>query len=292
MPGNFSDGSQKQGIHMNIQRFFLVPGLLLLGVSISAGGCLLGSDPNKNSTLFGGGTTGSAGAGGPGGAAGTSGNYCNSGPVPGTIIAGFDTNTESFALDTYHDTAQINLNDIMAPANPPPALTFDATQGGPTAGSLSVTAPYSGANQYVDLQKTFGTASLQNWTGKTVHACIKVTQGTFKGGVQFYVKTGATYYFAGTYTTFPTGSGYQEFRLNVDAPMMIGPGTGTYDAAHVVSVGMQLNSSGAGLTQMPVTFSIDSFSITPPFPVVDAGSDALPAVTDTGAPSNGDAAGN
>jgi hypothetical protein len=273
---------------MNMLRTLLVPGLLLVGLSIGAGGCL-GSDPNKNSMLFNGGAPGSAGTSGGGGAAGTTGgNYCNSGPVPGTIIAGFDTNIEGFALDTYHDTAQTNLNDMMAPANPPPTLTFDATQGGPSAGSLSVMAPYSGPNQYVDLQHTFGTANLQNWAGKTVHVCVKVTQGAFKGGVQFYVKTGGTYYFAATYMTFGTVTGWQEFRLNVDAPMMIGPGTGSYDPAHVISVGMQLNSSGAGAGSTPVTFNIDSFSVTPPFPVVDGGSD-VPSASDSGGDTTGPA---
>jgi len=280
---------------MNKQRFAFA-GVVLGGLFLTTSGCLLGDDPNKNSQLFAGlgGATGAAGASGAGGGGGTSptGNYCTSGPVPGTLIAGFDTTIEGFALDTYHDVAQKNLNDMMAPADPPPTIGFDGTQGGPTAGSLTVMAPYSGANQYVDLQKTFGTANLQNWTGKTVHVCVKVTQGMFKGGVQFYVKTGATYYFAATYATFGTAAGWQEFRLNVDTPMMIGPGTGSYDPAHVVSVGMQLNSSGAGVGSTPVTFNIDSFSITPPFPAVaDAGSDAA-APTDTGGAGDDASSGN
>jgi hypothetical protein len=275
---------------MNKQRFALAA-VVLGGLSLATTGCLLGEDPNKNSQLFGGlgGSTGNTGIGGAGGGSPT-GNYCNSGPVPGTLIAGFDTTTEGFALDTYHDVAQKNLNDMMAPSDPPPTIGFDSSQGGPTAGSLTVVAPYSGANQYVDLQKTFGTTNLQNWTGKTVHVCVKVTQGMFKGGVQFYVKTGATYYFAATYANFGTVTGWQEFRLNVDAPMMIGPGTGSYDPAHVVSVGMQLNSSGAGTGSTSVTFNIDSFSITPPLAVAaDAGSDTG-APTDTAAAD--DASGN
>lgn len=279
---------------MNKQQFAFAA-VVVGGLGLATAGCLLGDDPNKNSQLFGGlgGANGGAGTSGGGGSGGV-GPYCTSGPVPGTIIAGFDTTIEGFALDGYHDTAQTNLNDMNAPANPPPTLTFDGTQGGPTAGSLSIMAPYSAANQYVDLQHTFGMTNLQNWTGKTVHVCVKVTQGAFKGGVQFYVKTGTAYYFAATYTTFGTATGWQEFRLNVDAPMMIGPGTGSYDPAHVISVGMQLNSSGAGAGSTPVTFNIDSFSITPPFPVADAGTDVPPA-TDTAAPvdtaSPGDTAG-
>jgi hypothetical protein len=254
--------------------------MVFAGLSLAATGCIFGSDPNKNSTLFGAFDAGSTGGTTGGGTAGSTGNPCTGGPLNGTAVAVFDTTTEGFMLDGYHDTAQTNLNDATNPASPPPSLSFDGTQGVPSAGSLSVTAPYFGANQYVDVQKTYGATNLQNWMGKTLHVCIKVSQGVFKGGVQLYVKTGATFYFAGTYTTLAAGSNWQEFRLNVNAPMMIGPGTGTYDPAHVVSFGLQLNSSGAGTGSTPVTFNLDGFSIDPPVPaVVDSGTDT-PAATD------------
>jgi hypothetical protein len=268
---------------MTNQRFPLAAAAAAVaGLSLAATGCILGSNPNENSMTFGG--VGGAVVTGGGGSTGTGGASGPNGPIPGTPIAVFDSSIEGFALDTYHDTAQINLNDAMNPANPPPTLTFDGSQGNPTAGSLSVMAPYSGANQYVDIQKTFGAMNLQDWTHKTLHVRVKVTTGTFKGGIQFYVKTGTTFYFAATYTTLATGSAWQEFKLNVDAPMMIGPGTGTYNPAQVISYGMQLNSSGDGAGSTPVTFNIDSFSIDPPFPV-----DAAPEVApDTGTSSDAD----
>jgi hypothetical protein len=276
---------------MKIQRLLVVSGFVIAGFAVSVGGCILGSDPNHNATLFLGGNTGTnggaSGAGGPGGNAGMDATT----PIVGSGVALFNTTSEGFLLDDYADKAQINLNDPTNPANagnPAPTLAFDGTQGSPSPGSIAVMAPYSGPNQYVDIQKTFGTNNYQDWTGKTLYVRIKVTSGVFKGGVQLYVKTGGTYFFAGTYTTLATGSNWQTFKINVDAPMMIGPGTGSYDPSHVVSCGMQLNSSGAGLGSTPVTFNIDSFSIDPPVPVVDAGTDvaASDAGSDTAVPTD------
>jgi len=229
-------------------------------------------------------TTGSGGGtGNPGSGGSTSGT--GSGPIIGTPIVTFDTmatGTAGFALDAYHDTAQKNLNDPATGASPAPTIMYDDTQGSPTPGSLVVTAPYFGASQYVDIQKNIQTTP-QNWMGKTMHVRIKVSSGTFRGGVQLYAKSGMAYVFGGTYINFAAGSNWQEFVLNITAPMTVITG---YDPKNIFSYGLQINSGSAGTTQMPVTFNIDSFSIDPPLAAV------MDAAAEGGADASTDTAGD
>lgn len=238
----------------------------ICGLTIALAGCP--SDPNKNSmTLGSGGGTGNPGSGGGTGNPGSGGSTVGTGmgPIIGTPIVTFDTmatGTAGFALDAYHDTVQKNLTDPLTAASPVPTIAYDDTQGSPTAGSLTVTAPYFGASQYVDIQKNVQTTP-QNWMGKTMHVRIKVSIGTFRGGVQLYAKSGMAFMFGGTYINFAAGSNWQEFVLNVTAPMTVIPG---YDPTNIVSYGLQINSGSAGATQAPVTFNVDSFSIDPPLP--------------------------
>ena len=141
-----------------------------------------------------------------------------------------------------------------------------ARVGNPNPGSLKVVAPYSGANQYVDVQKSFGTGNPQDWTGKTLHVRIRVTEGTFTGGAQVYAITTGSFVFGGKYTNFMPNNNWQEFTVDVSAP--------TNGAAHrrarattrrrSSSFGVQLNTGSAGAGATPVTFNIDSFSIDPP----------------------------
>jgi hypothetical protein len=145
-------------------------------------------------------------------------------------------------------------------------LAFDGSAGSPTPGSLKVTAPYSGANQYVDIQKSFGVSSPQDWSGKTLHVRIKATEGTFKGGVQVYAITTGGFIFGGKHTNFGQNNNWQEFTVDVSAPTNgagASPGSG-YDPSKVVVFGVQLNTDQAGAGATPVTFNIDSFSIDPP----------------------------
>jgi hypothetical protein len=271
---------------MTNQRFALKAALAAAGLSVAAIGCILGSNPNENSVVFGslGGANGGAGTTGTGqgGAGGIS-------PIVGTALATFDTTdtgTMGFALDDYADTAQTNLN--AAASTSKPTLTFDGAEGSPAAGSLKIVAPYSGASQYVDIQKQLGQAtmpaSLQDWSGGKMHVRIKVDAGsTFGGGVQAYVKTTGAYVFGGTFTNLAKNNTWQEFILNVDSPMTR---NGGYDATKVISYGLQLNTGSAGTGATPVNFHIDSFSLEgghlPPPPAPDAGTDTPPAAVDTG----------
>jgi hypothetical protein len=209
----------------------------------------------------GGSGVGGSGAGGSGvGGSGAGGSGVGGNPAPPfqTDVALFNTDTEGFTFDGYHDLTATNLADATNPAVPPPALSFDATQGYPLPGSLQVTAPFSGANQYVEVFKLFGVSAPLDWTGKTLHVRLKVSQGTFNGYIQVYVSTSSIYAFGGTATQVGTGSAWRDYSLDVSNAMTRIVG---YNPAQVVLVGVQLNTGGAGAT--PVVFNIDTFNLTP-----------------------------
>jgi len=229
---------------------------LLLG--LAAAGCF-GSDPNMNSQL----AKPDAGMTGTGG--GSGGTIDPAKPIVGMPVATFDTGLQGYIIDPYHDAVQTNLNDpaiISArPGMTMPMLSFDSSTGSPSPGCVKIVAPYYGASQFVQLESmSFGTSNTRNWTGGKLHMRIQVTQGTFTGGAQMYVKTGSAYVFGGTYINFPAGGGWKELTMDLSAPMTLGT-SGTYDPSEVISIGVQLNTGMAGASAGPVTFLVDSFSI-------------------------------
>jgi hypothetical protein len=248
---------------MSTHNSILTRAAVICAVALAVAGCP--KDPNQNSMTIEDAAVVS-GSGGTG-TSGTGGSSVATRPIVGSPAATFDTTTEGFTIDNFADTAQVNLGANGAAT--PPTLAFDGSDGSPTAGSLIVTAPYSGPSQYVSIQKSVMTMP-PNWMGETMHVRIKVTSGTFKGGVQLYVKTGMLYVFGGTYINFGAGSNWQEFTLPVNSPMTMNAG---YDPTHVFSYGLLLNTGSAGAGSTPVTFNIDSFSIDPPLATVSAGAD-------------------
>lgn len=265
---------------MKNQRLLLAS-MIVGGLSFGAAGCILGSDPDHNSMLYGaqGGTTGGAGNGGAGiSGAGGSGP---SGMVPGMALALFDTGVDGFVLNNYMELPGSLNKDLGDGSSPtPPTVGLDDAVGNPDPGSLKVTAPYTGANQYVDVQNTgmFGTSHPVNWKGGTLHMRIKCDEGTFAGVAQPYAITTGAYKFGGSSTNFAKNSSWQEFTVNLNSPIRADSG---YDASQVVIFGVQLSSGGSGANQGPVTFHIDSVSIT-----------GLAPATTPDASSSDDAGGN
>jgi hypothetical protein len=125
---------------------------------------------------------------------------------------------------------------------------------------VQVTAPFSGANQYVDIQKLVNVPAPLDWSGKSLRVRIRVNQGTFHGIVEPYVDTTGAYAFGGTSINFAPGSGWQEFQVDLTNPMTRDHG---YDPAQVVLFGVHLNTGAAGANSTPVVFNIDSFYISP-----------------------------
>ena len=177
----------------------------------------------------------------------------------GAPVATFDSGLDGFVLDNYHDFDQTDLGDPSLSLPMPPTLTFDGAVGSPTTGSLAVTAPFSGANQFVDIQKPLGATNLQNWAGKKLHVRLRVDAGsTFSGIAQLYVDTTAGYLFGGTASNVAAGSDWQEIVLDVGNPMSFSPG---YDPTEVILFGIQLNSGSAGVGATAATFHLDTFTI-------------------------------
>jgi hypothetical protein len=265
--------------------------LLIAALAPLLGAGCFGSDPNMNSQIYlGAGGSSSTGTGGAGtGSGGTSGNP--NGPIVGTPLATFDTGLNNFVVNPYHDTGQINLGDPgnTAGATPPIAM-FDGSTGSPTAGSLTVTAPFSGANQYIDLQNTSMFQSMPaNWMGGTLHVRIKADSGSFAGVVEPYAITVPTkFIFGGTSTNAnKTSNDWQEFTVNINTP---GHADSGYDPTQVIIFGVQINSGSSGASQQPITFHIDSFSIAG----LAAGSGGAGGATGSGgaAGGHGDAGGS
>lgn len=241
------------------------PILFLVTLLLGGLGCL-GGDPDKNSQIWEPnpgqtGTAGTTGTGGSGtGSAGTSGDAM--GPIKGSALATFDSGLDGFMFGTYDEPPNLN----GASSTMKGSLSFDSGVGNPNPGSIKVMAPYSGANQYVDIQKSFGTGNPQDWSGKTLHVRIRASEGTFKGGAQVYAITTGSFVFGGKFANFTQSSNWQEFTVDVSNPSNgAGASAGSgYDPTKVVVFGVQLNTGSSGAGSGPVTFNIDSFSIDPP----------------------------
>jgi len=242
-------------------------------LALCAAGCLLGSDPNMNSSIYNPNPdmpmtgTGGNGAGGGGG------NNSMTGPIVGLPLATFDNDSEGFSFSSYDEPGNLAVHYTdMAPT-----LQFDGTDGSPDHGSLKVFAPYSGANQYVDIQsKTYASTDLRNFKGGKLHVRIKVdADSTFNGQVEPYVDTTTGYVFVGTSINIRQSHDWQDYVVDLDNAMTRNSG---YDLTKVILFGVHIGSGGSGMSQKTVTFHIDSFSVegiaAPPPP--DAGTDTAP----------------
>jgi hypothetical protein len=199
-----------------------------------------------------------------GGAAGATGCADIGGPIPGTPAATFDTDVEQFTFDVapYAGTTLTSLSDPASGTTPPPTLSYDGTDGDPTPGSLEIFAPFSGANQYLGSFHFFGCAALRDWTGKILHARIKILNGTFAEAALLYVGTNtACTKFAGgygAYTGLAPTSCWQELTLDLGTPTTQAAG---YDPTSVFNFGVQFYTGSTGAGAGPVTFLVDSFSV-------------------------------
>jgi hypothetical protein len=254
---------------MNFQRISLVATLAL-----TVAGCF-GSNPNQNSmTMDGGfvatgGTSGSGGSGGP---------FDQNTPIAGMPLATFDANAKGFSFSTYNEVPNLAVHYT----DTPPTLTWNGADGSPSPGCLKVTAPFSAANQYVDVQsQSFQTDTMNlctgcmNWTGGTLHVRIKVDAGsTFTGQIEPYADTTANYTFVGTSINVQMDNNWHDYTVNLNNAMTRNSG---YDLSKVILFGVHIGTGNSpASTPTPVTFEIDSFSI-----------DGAPAATGAGGAAGG-----
>ena len=181
-------------------------------------------------------------------------------PLAGTAVDTFDTESD-FGFNPYHDTLQTNLgNEDSLDGGPAPALAFDSTEGSPNPGSLKVSIPFTGPNQYVDVQSLVYVVP-QDWSGRTLYVRLKVDEGSsFRGFAQLYVDTGVSYVPADSRVDVAPGSQWQEITMDLSHPMTTDP-SGRFNPKQVVVYGLQLNSGSSGVNATPATFHLDSFSL-------------------------------
>jgi hypothetical protein len=183
-----------------------------------------------------------------------------SAPFAGTALDTFDTEVD-FGFEPYHDTTATNLADpAVIDAGTAPSLAFDGAEGSPSPGSMKVTVPFSGANQYVQIQ-SYVFVVPQDWSGHSLHVRLKVDEGSvFHGVASLYVNTGVSYIAASTAVPIASGSDWQEIAMDVDHPMTVSI-PDRYSAKQVVLYGLELDSGSAGTGATPATFHVDSFTL-------------------------------
>ena len=177
---------------------------------------------------------------------------------PAAVAYNFDIAAQGFQYNNYLPTNQTNL---AAPgAASPPTLMWDAVEGSPTKGSLKASATFTDYKQLIDV--ILNPSPALNLMGKTLHAKVRLTSGTFGSGsgALLHASTGMSYlYGAGAYTTL-TYSTWTDLTLDLSTVT-----TALYDPTMVVQIGIQFYSgdptdAGAFAGPNQVVFHIDSIT--------------------------------
>ena len=164
----------------------------------------------------------------------------------------FDTGTQCWLVD-------YNPQSLLA------AATWDPSVGNPSAGSVSLFIPFSGPNQQLVFDDTFGSTPT-NLTGKTLTVRVRLDSGlnasaSFPGGVKLIVKSTASYYYASTnWVNLDSQSGsptWTTLTFNCDSPFYTQAG---YLASQIVQFGLEFNTGGSG-TFVPAALHIDDFEV-------------------------------
>ena len=226
----------------------------------SAGTTGGGATTGSAGTTGSGATTGSAGTTGSGATTGGGGTSATTNTDPATFAYKFNAGLEGWTLNNYADTGRINLADPARAASPAPTLTLDTAVGNPDAGSLKATAHFSDWKQYIDA--VINVSPPKMLTGRVLRARVRLTSGTFTGGVQIHAGTGSSYRFAaGTWTTMTVGN-WIELAIDLNAAKAA---DAMFDPSAVVQIGVKFDTGGDGLTQqfggaIDAIFQIDTVS--------------------------------
>jgi hypothetical protein len=215
------------------------------------------------------GSGGASGAGGPGaggiggadaagdaaaGAGGDAGGVLS--PIVGMPLATFDTTLDGFFLDTdpygiTGNATEVNLGGYTT-GLPRAALSQDATAGSPTPGCLKLSVPFAGSTSLAQVQAAV--AGAQDWSGRILHARVRLASGMFFGDAELFARGGFAAY-AWSTARVPSDGSWTELTLDVSNPPTP---EGGFDPTAIVGFGLQLNADG---TVGQVDFQIDSFSL-------------------------------
>lgn len=181
--------------------------------------------------------------------------------TPTGIAHNFDIAAEGFAYNTYVPAAASMQTNLAAMGSGSmPTLTWDGTDGNPTAGSLKASVTFTAYRQLVDV--ILGLSPPANLMGKTLHAKVRLTSGTFENGAGAFLHagTGAAYtYGAGPYIALAYNM-WTDLTLDFSTVTTVG-----YDPTMVVQIGVQFYSgdptdAGAFVGPNSVVFHIDSIT--------------------------------
>ncbi len=129
-------------------------------------------------------------------------------------------------------------------------LSWDANEGKPDAGALSIQIPFTAREQKVEIGPSDGTLDL---TGKKMSVNVKRT-GAFDGGVMVYFTSGETWVAHG-WTMLNT----EEWTTIDISPEMLVESEPTFDPSAVDSWGVMFNTGDTGSTTPgTVTFHVDT----------------------------------
>jgi hypothetical protein len=227
-----------------------------------------------------------SGSGGKGGAGDASSGAGGAGVDAGPPVVNFlfdtnDTATMKWSLNTYADTSSRNLAAnyavdggvlpfdaaVLADGGTnvrAPTIAFDSTVGNPNPGSLKITVTFTDYKQYVDPFVVLNpTADLTN---KILHGKLQVTSGTFSGGAQLHVQTGADYagYTSGAFALASAGS---FATASIDMATATSATATPLNPAISIAIGIQIFSGDAPTTGVPyanagqqVVFNIDTIT--------------------------------
>jgi hypothetical protein len=225
-----------------------IASLAIAGLAMNVG---CGSSSSNTDSGAGGGT----GAGGSG-----AGGKVDSGTdtqVVHNINYTFDTDLQGWVFSTYPDPNAFNLTGAYPVVDagsgsgdaaagdgggtdggggggtpPAPKLEWDGTLGSPNPGSAKLTVTFTACKQLVDA--IFNFPLPKNETGHMLHGRLQVTSGTFSGGAQLHVVTGADFaYQSAPFTLAPNGT-FAQATLDLTNP------AGTVNPAQVVGIGIQI----------------------------------------------------
>ncbi|MES1158220.1 MAG: hypothetical protein ABUL67_03875 [Haliangium ochraceum] len=171
----------------------------------------------------------------------------------------FDTSTQTFAFNNYAPTdGRTNLG--RPDSGPTPTLTFDSAEGNPSPGALKAAVTFSAFREFVDI--VINPSPAINLAGKTIHAKVRLTSGTFDtgAGATLHVGTTADYlYGAGAYTALTVGT-WTDLTLDLTNVTTTG-----WDPSMVVQIGVQFYTgdvpeAGTFMGPNDVVFHIDSIT--------------------------------
>ena len=179
------------------------------------------------------------------------------GGVPSGLSYTFDTFAQTFSYNPFVPAA--GTTNLAAPGSgSTPTLGFDNAVGNPNPGSLKASVTFTGYAQFVDV--VISPSPVFNGLGKTLHAKVMLTSGTFAGGAILHASTTPAYiYGGGPFTPLVFGAW-------TDLTFDLSTGTAaSWDPTMVTQIGIQFytgNPPEAGAFAGPntVVFNIDTIT--------------------------------